>query len=486
MKRYILIVTGLVFLTTGILKAQNEVDALRYSQNYPVGTARSIGLGGAIGAVGGDFSSLSVNPAGIGLYRASEMTFSPALYWNKTTSDFLGNSYSDEKYNLNLGNVGFVFNNKTGKESGWISTSFGVGYNRLNNFHREVFMGGIQNNSSYLDNFVYYADDLPAEDLDPFYEKLAYDTYMIDWDETNGEYFNDFADAGYGQVQERTINSSGSIGEYLLSFGANYNHRLYLGASLGINRINFEQTVIHFEGDPQNIIPFTRNFTFEEYLRTNGTGYNLKLGAIVRPVDYLKLGASFHVPTFYNLKDEYENTMEANIDPEEGFDNPQTASSGLYEYRYKLKTPARAIGSAAVTFGKMGLISVDYEFINYRNSDLSASDYNFRIENQDIEDVYRAVHNLRIGGEVRFGPVYFRGGYAYYASPYATSQPNVDANRNVLSAGFGIRSQFFFMDAGYRYSTQKDTYYLYLPKMADPALNTNNANTVQVTFGFRF
>lgn len=491
MKRYILIVTGLLFLSAGFLKAQNEVDALRYSQNFPVGTARSIGLGGAIGAVGGDFTSLSVNPGGIGLYRGSEMTFSPALYWNNATSDFLGNSYTEEKFNFNLGNFGFIFNNKTGKETGWINTNFGIGYNRMNNFHREIFMGGIQNNSSYLDNFVYYADDLLADDLDPFYEQLAYDTYMIDWDENNGEYFNDFADAGYGQVQERTIKSRGSIGEYLLSFGANYNHRLYIGATVGINRVNFEQTVIHFENDPQDIINFTQSFTFEEYLSTRGTGYNLKLGAIVRPADFLRLGASFHLPTFYYLKDEFENTMEAyidseNLNPDEGLENPMLASSGLSDYRYRLRTPAKAVGSAAITIGKLGLLSVDYEFINYQNSDLSASDYNFRTENEDIENVYQATHNLRIGGELRLGPVYFRGGYAYYASPFAAEQSNVNSNRNVISAGIGVRNQFFFMDAGYRYSTHQDSYYLYVPGIVDPAINTSNANTMQVSFGFRF
>jgi hypothetical protein len=486
MKRYILVVTGLLFLSAGILKAQNEIEALRYSQNFPYGTARSIGLGGAIGAVGGDFTSLSVNPAGIGLYRGSEMTISPSIQWVNTSSEFLGNSYTEERYNFNLGNAGFVFNFKTGKEKGWISTNFGFGYNRLNNFNQEIFMGGIQQNSSYLDNFVYYADQLPADELDPYYEQLAYDTYMIDWDENNSEYFNDFADAGYGQVQERTINKRGSIGEYLLSFGANYNHRLYIGASLGINRVNFEQTIIHFEDDPSNIIEFTDNFTFEEYLYTRGTGYNFKFGAIARPADFLRLGASFHIPTFYRLNDEYENTMEAYIDPDEGFDNPQYASSGLGEYSYRLRTPAKAVGSAAITLGQVAMISMDYEFINYKNADLSASDYNFREENQDIENVYDAAHNFRFGGELRFGPAYLRGGYAFYASPFSTEQSGVNTNHNILSAGVGIRNQFFFLDAAFRHSTSQNSYYLYVPGIESPAINTTDANSVEVTLGFRF
>lgn len=486
MKRYILIVTGLLFLGQGLIFGQNEIDALRYSQNYPMGTARSTGLGGAVGAVGGDFTSLSINPAGIGLYRASEMSFTPSLTWNNTTADFLGNSYKDENYNLSMGNLGFVFNYDLNNSNGWISTSFGFGYNRLNNFNQDIFMGGIQNNSSYLDNFVYYAGTLDSDDLDPYYEALAWETYMIDWDDDNNEYFNDFADAGYGQVQERTIRKRGAIGEYLLSFGANYNHRLYLGATLGINRARFEQTVIHYEGDPNDIISFTDNFTFEEYLFTRGVGYNLKLGVIGRPADFIRLGAAYHLPTFYYMNDEFENTMEAYIDPEEDFTNPQFASSGLGEYRYRLRTPGKAVGSAAVTFGQVGLISMDYEFINYKGADLSASDYNFNSENQDIQNIYRATHNFRFGGELRFGPAYVRGGYAFYASPFATSEPNVDADRSIISAGIGVRNRFFFVDATYSYAKYQESYYLYVPGIIDGAVLNANNNSVRVTVGVRF
>lgn len=491
MKRYMLIVSGLLFLNVIVAKAQNEIDALRYSQNFVQGTSRSIGLGGAVGAVGGDFGSLSVNPAGIGLYRSSEMSFSPSLTWNITSSDFLGNNYEDESYRLSMGNIGFVLNHDMNREKGWVSTNFGFGYNRLNNLNHEFFMGGIQENSSYLDNFVYYAGDLPSENLDPYYEALAWETYMIDWDDENGEYFNDFAEADYGQVQERNIVSRGSIGEYTFSFGANYSHRLYLGASFGINRAKFDQTVFHFENDPTDIINFTQSFRFEENLKTSGVGYTMKLGAIARPVDFLRLGAAFHLPTFYYLKDEFENYMEAyidaeNLNPDEGITNPMTASSGWGDYRYHLRTPAKFIGSAVVTIGKMGLVSMDYEYINFEKADLDASDYNFMEENQDIKDIYRPTHNIRLGGELKLGAAYLRGGYAFYASPFATEQYGVNNNRNILSAGIGIRNRFFFLDLAYSHSMLENAYYLYVPGIQEPAVNTLNDNNVQVTIGFRF
>lgn len=484
--KYIIILPVFLILIMNSAFAQNEVDALRYSQNFQMGTARSVGLGGAIGAVGGDFSSLSVNPAGIGLYRGSEMTFTPYLSWNETSASFLGNTYSDENYKLGISNFGLVFNYPRNNQSGWISTSFGVGYNRMNTFNREVFMGGIQNNSSFLDNLVYNAGTLSSDDLDPLYEALAWDTYMIDWDEDAGEYFNDFADGGYGQIQERSISSRGSIGEYLLSFGANYNHRLYIGATIGINHARFEQTVVHYEEDAANTISFTDRFSFEEYLLTSGVGYNLKLGMIARPADFVRIGAAFHLPTFYYMRDEFENSMEAYIDAGEGFDNPQFATSGLSEYRYELKTPAKAVGSIALTFAKKAMLTMDYEYMNYQNANLNASDYNFTVENQDIETIYTDVHNFRFGGEYRLGPAYIRGGYGFYASPFSSQPPNVDNTYQIISGGLGIRNKSFFIDAGYSYKTNESIYYPYVPGITDGAVLNTNANSVLLTMGFRF
>ena len=151
-----------------------------------------------------------------------------------------------------------------------------------------------------------------------------------------------------------------------------------------------------------------------------------------------------------------------------------------------MKTPAKFVGSTAITFGQFAMITMDYEFLNYKNADLSASDYNFREENSDIEAVYRPVHNLRFGGEVRLGPGYLRGGYAHYASPFATSETNVNSDRNILSAGLGIRNRFFFMDATYSRSMTENSYYLYVPGITEAAVLEENGNRVMLTVGFRF
>src|SRR5258705_2973718 len=155
------LILSLSLLIPFISNAQSDQDALRYSQTSIAGTARFVGMGGAFGALGGDFTSLTWNPAGIGLYRKSEFTFSPSFVKEKTTSDYLGSSRSDSKYNFNFGNIGYVFTyplTRNDSSPGWKSWSFGIGYNRINNFHTQVFAEGMNSRYSLLDHYTEQAN----------------------------------------------------------------------------------------------------------------------------------------------------------------------------------------------------------------------------------------------------------------------------------------------------------------------------------------
>jgi hypothetical protein len=486
MRRISLLITAIYIFASNI-QAQNEVDALRYSRHIPAGTARSIALGGAVGALGADFTSLSINPAGIALYRSSEFTISPSLFIDNTNSLFLGNTNEATNYNFNLGNIGFVNTFNTSNEtSGWISTNFGFGYNRLANFNRNIVMSGINNSSSLLDNFTNFAQGTPSNQLNEYYEGLAYDVMLLPYDTITNEYWNDLNEGGYGQLQRRRLNTSGSIGEYTFSFGANYSHRLYLGATFGISRVNYRQDITHLEDDEQNSIPFFDRFVFMENLRTSGTGYSLKLGAIVRPINPLRIGFAFHLPYFYNLNDRWTTDMDAYFDPAENID-PQSAASPLGEYSYKLRTPSKMIGSAAMTIGKLGLLTAEYERVDYTKANLNANDYEFIDENDMIKSTYQATHNLKFGAELRFGPAYFRGGYAFYQTPFAISEPNVNKDLNIISAGFGIRGQSIYIDFGYANNRSEEVYYMYRPEMNQQgSVNSLDSHNIIMTLGYKF
>jgi long-subunit fatty acid transport protein len=258
--------------------------------------------------------------------------------------------------------------------------------------------------------------------------------------------------------------------------------RLYFGASIGINRVFFEQDVRHTESDANNQIPVFNRFVYTEYLKTRGTGFNAKVGIIARPVDALRIGASYHIPTFYNLNDVYTTDIESYFD--QGYDYNESASSPFGEYDYDLRTPGKFVGSMTLTFGQIAMLSADYEYIDYTKSRLDAPDYDFYDENQEIQNGYQATHNIRVGGELKFGLAYLRGGYAFYQSPYNFSAP-VNPNRNVFSGGAGLRTKNFFFDLAFSHAKQESLYYPYVP-MVNGADLDSKMNTMVMTLGFRF
>jgi len=218
--------------------AQDLTDGLRYSNYHISGTARSAAMGNAFGALGGDFSSLSINPAGAAVYRSGEFTFTPSIGKASVDGTYLGNTSTESKYNLSLDNIGYVTTIPTGanSESGLVSLSFGMGFNRLGSFSMNMLAesGQLPNstptNHSLLKYFTDNANNpfTPGVDLDPYYEQLAWKTDLI-YDEGDGIYRNDITNAGYKQSQQKTTEKLGHINEYLLSFAANFNHKFYIG-----------------------------------------------------------------------------------------------------------------------------------------------------------------------------------------------------------------------------------------------------------------
>lgn len=485
MKRVIIIFFGLVCYTQ-FSNAQNEVDALRYSQQFISGTARSLGMGGAMGAIGGDMSSVSINPAGLGIYRGSEFTFTPDLNWNTTSSDFLGNKIDQTRYGFNIANIGYVANNDLGHESGWVSTSFGIGYTMLNNFNQKILMSGTNTKSSLLDNFVNHANNpyTTPDNLDPFYEQLAYDVFILPLDTTTSpwEYWNDFQNNGYGELQQRDVRRSGTLGEYSFSFAGNYSNKLYLGAAFNLQRAKYESHYFHTESD-NNPNDFIQKFTFTDNLNTQGYGINGKLGLIYRPLDFLRIGASYQMPTFFFMHDYYSTSIDAYYD---SGDPSQSKSSPRGDFKYQIRTPGKIIGSVAAIFGKVGLLSLDYEYTDFSKANMESDNYGFINENNAIKNDYKAVSNIRAGGEVRLGPAYLRAGYGFYGSPYVSSDPKAKASHSIISGGVGIRNSDFFLDIGYAKQLSKQMYYMYVPEMTQGSLNSADLNSLLVTVGFRF
>ncbi len=482
-----------ILLSTGIY-AQNLVDALRYSDYRITGTARSTAMGNAFGALGADFSSLSTNPAGLGLYRSGEFILTSNIGKSNVDGSYLNAPANESKYNFSLDNIGYVATIKPASESGLVSLNFGVGFNRLKNYSMNMLAAGNNAQNSILTGFTKRVNDeyLAPDDFDPYYEALAYDTYLMDYDENNDEFYNDLTDQGYGQSQQKTTNRSGYINEYLFSVAANFNHKIYVGATIGVHDLYFRESTDLYEYDENNNINFFNSLNFKTDLRTSGTGFNFKLGAIFKPTDELRLGVAVHTPTFYRLHDNYSNTMLSNL-TFDGKVESHTARSPYGEYDYDMETPLRFLFSAAYVIGKKGLVSIDYEIVDFSTIKLrngGSYNYQFTSENSDIAEAYKSVGNLHIGGEYRVTDnVSLRAGYENYPSAFKSyalekEQPNSNANYSALSAGMGFRQGGFFADIAYKHGLNEEHNTLY--NGSNLAKYDMKANNFILSLGFKF
>jgi len=271
-----------------------------------------------------------------------------------------------------------------------------------------------------------------------------------------------------------------------------------VGASLSILDLYYRESVTVSEWDANNNIPYFENYDFNSFLRTSGYGQSFKFGIIYKPVNQVRLGVSLSTPSFYKVHDSFSTTMKSYVIYEDGTGN-YNESSPYSEYDYRIETPMRTTFSGAFIVGKKGLLSVDYELLNYGNAKLrrGGDGYNFVNENMDIKEAYKTVGNLRIGGEWRLTePFSIRAGYQYQpsafnATAFGNSQPNADANTMVYSTGIGYRVGAMFFDVAYRYLTVTNfdlpyptpSDYYPAPQMAEIK---NIRHDVLFTLGYRF
>jgi len=489
-------------ITLGITLAQDEFDALRYGRHYFGGSARVAGMAGSFGALGGDISSLSINPGGLGVYRSTEFSISPALSFDRTDASYLGSTRSDTRSQFTLGNMGFVGTSKTGQESGFVSISYGFGYNQLNTFNRNTFMqarmpevtppvsterpeNGGSASSSYLDNFVNYANaagTFNPDNLDPYYEQLAWYADLIYYDSLLLSYRNNINDVGYGQMQRQSVNEHGGLGEFAFGIGANYSDVLYIGASLGIHELRFHQVISTYEEDDLDKSDYFTSFNFNEDLDAYGTGFTGKLGLIYRPVNFIRFGAAFHIPTFYRIREEFMTDISGTFDHE----SSTSEHSPVNTFKYWLRTPYRAIASVAFQVPNLLTVNVDYELADYSTMKFDSDNPDdFADVNQKMSNIYKLTSTIRAGAEIVLKPVYFRGGFAFYGSPYKNDIPGVNTYNLMYTGGIGIRSEKVFFDIAGVWRTDELKYQLYEEDAYGAVISGLRTNFI-ATLGFKF
>jgi hypothetical protein len=490
MKKLLLMLA--IIATTAIgLRAQTVGDALRFGYYEVYGTARNVGVGGSISALGTDFSAIGINPAGLALYRKSEVMLSPSLLITDTESALLAGSdrplSTDSRTNFNISNAGFVFAGRP-RGSKWKSSNFALGVNRIANFNQQFFYEG-SSEGSIVDRFQEQANSF--DDLDPFESELAFNAGALLCCDADNLYRSDveLAPPGAEIARQEVVTTRGSINELVFGFAGNYDDQISIGATIGVPFVTYTAERIYQEEDagegPDGDIPFFDELTYRYDLTTTGVGLNLKLGFIYRLNQMVRFGLAAHTPSIFWLDDSFRAEMEYQF-TEENITNvgEEQSPDGLFEYQ--LRTPWRLIGSTGFVLGKRGFITGEFEWVDYGNLQFDLDEFadTQREVNRAINEDLGSAFNVRLGGEFAIERFRLRGGFGLMQSPLEDD----DTINYSYSFGAGLRERSFYLDFAYRINQINETYIPYETAEAAVQLVDNDVQNDQflLTLGFRF
>ena len=463
-------------------------------------TARSAAMAGAMTSLGADASSLSINPAGVGMYRTNELTFTPMMSFTRAKNNaqpFEGNS----KNRFAVGNFGVVVKLRE-SSTGVTAINMGLSYNRLADYNYKYSFSnaGVAGNASIAD---VYAGQLAASGItsaqlkqnydnfgnfrwshyDPTYwgAILGYKTGLVG--DTSGAWGRDMVVPNAAVDNFTTVESKGRADEWVWSLGINFNSKFYLGMSLGASTISQEKHIYYGEGyrysnNPQQNYCM-EYFNYDQITQMKGTGINFKIGAIYRPIESLRIGVAFHTPTYYNVTYKYQGGMTSEVKAINNVDGYTVNSQGYIDppfseqtelliddgdYSWRFTTPTRLMVGASYTVAKQLILSVDYERDWYNTMRMKNSPYG-PLYKGFIKDEFKGSNTLRAGAEWRFIPqMAFRLGYGLWSGALddddkVYSSP-VIYRTEYMSTGLGIAlSKHFTIDLAYMYCKNNITPY---------------------------
>ena len=508
-------------------------DMFSLSQtNFGFGTSRSMAMAGAFTSLGGDMAAMGINPAGLGMYRSNDFSFTPLV--GVVNAENSATDWGENQQNrFAVGNLGAVLNLYESSSTGLVSVSFGLGYNRVADLNYRYGYTSQSRPSvapcrSIADAFALQMTQsglipdqtggLNYDYRDAYYWGgiLAYNGYLLDAGEDEyGTYYTSADRLGANAGVGHTVNmqSRGSIGEYDISFGLNYDNKLYLGFTWGIQSVRWKRQMYYGEDYIYDSAPVYSDggtleapaqwMDYNQAVEVRGTGMNVKLGLIYRPWEALRLGVALHTPTHYTLERSYQAYMATNFN---GIGDTTPALDDVGMNTWDFWSPTRLMFGASYAFGRFAVLSVDYERDWYNGMrasnlpagfDLTKEDYRYEFKNN-----YKGSNTLRVGVEIKPLPqMALRAGYGiadgalrndqtlYYNTPttYRTT---------CYSAGLGYAIGAVTLDLAYQRIENLQTAYMLYYAMdaqtgvfdtASPYYRTDfKRNYFTLTFGYRF
>ncbi|MDE5586022.1 MAG: outer membrane protein transport protein [Muribaculaceae bacterium] len=553
--------------------AQSAIDGFRFSQPDLKGTARYMSMGGAFGALGGDLSSISTNPAGIGVYRRNELGITMDIDIQNSTSEAQGFKNSQNQTKVLLNNVGGVATWNL-MNSVMPNINAGFTYNRAASFNAH-YVGSIPQLSNSLTNYIAGVSNyegVTVVDVEAMFDSdgymtfdpynpndggfqapwlsiLGYNSYFIsptgddDQPDWIGQWGMNTSGSGAFDVQ-----TAGGVNEYNIAIGGNIANKVFWGVDFGIVDLSYSMTAIWGENLQNAVLPANNGFSnassqwkLTNFYNANGTGYNIKVGFIYRPIQELRLGVSFASPTWYSVNESYiaSTNFHYGLNIPDMHDNYAVTNGGEWGLNsYNFRTPWKLTASAAGVIGRNLIVSGDFEWqrfnkMRFYNGSNYYDDYGYDdwgwgtpfnspeqkalpilntdpwyATNAEIEEYYKSTYSIRLGAEYRVTPRFsVRAGYAHVSSPVrqkakdgsmmiytSGTMPNyrMDNSTNYITCGLGYNFNNFYIDAAYVNKHLSSEYHAYTPDPANPQIPSPTSklslsnNQIVLTAGVRF
>lgn len=488
-----------------------------------IGTARYVGMGGAMGALGADMSVIGWNPAGIGLYRKNDIALTFGGTWGKS-------AIADENRGTGtFDQAGFVFSMSTGSQS-CPYINFGFNFQKKINFNHNFYadndnLGGLSQmfQVAELTDFSDYEEW--KRGYQPNLANLAWDNYFFE-DVSTSEGTNYRRWTAPAESNLYTHHSEGSLQSFDFNLSTNIQDRYFLGLTVGLDNMRYRSWSFYSENSLQTGEP---TYDLSNDTRISGYGVNVKLGSIIRPFEDspFRFGFVVETPTWFKL----ENSTLYGLYDYYFKDKTKQVESFL---KYNLRSPWKFRASLGSTIGSSFAWDVDYEYATYGHESMgypeAENDWGQtwgnckdKAMNQQTRDNLRGTHALRAGIEAKAtSALAFRLGYNFassayrkdvsfdqyaldsYAMDYATNTNYMRmGDSHTLTLGAGYRIKKFYIDMAYKIRNQKADFYAFdtsftgssafcqdYPEMAGMKLQPTEVDltrhTLTFTLGFKF
>ncbi len=442
-------------------------DVIKFSHNIKGGSARSQAIGGTSVSLGGDVSSISQNPAGLGFVNRKLFSLSYGFLGNNSTSNYLGETFNTNNNFNDVENISLVlpikkrnnyYNASISKCPDCSKFNIGVSYSKIKSFDDRKIYNAYNDFNSIIDYFLADAQGIPLNRLasitkisDIALLQEVYDHYLINPDyELPGSYYSF---VGGFPFQREEISTSGHIDKISISSGSNIRDKIFLGFGINFYLINYQENRTYNENsyeildnsDQWLLEGILDYLTLKDVLKISGNGSSISAGLIIKPTNYLNIGINYESKSSIKLEEESYSELETKyfdyyFQPEDTTLTNVISGTGSNFSEYSYKSPSKLTIGTSYFYKKLGFISADIDLIDYSSASIQSYDFNDFAENQDIVRIYKSLAlNYRIGIEGRYRNFYLRLGYNFLNDPekkISNFKPNNSIHTKSLGIGF--------------------------------------------------